>query len=34
VLSFAKSRAVGDEILRVIGGSRDWYKNRRSSSRW
>jgi len=28
VLSFAKSRAVSDEILRVIGSTREWSKSR------
>jgi hypothetical protein len=28
VLTFAKSRAVSDDILRVIGNSREWCKNK------
>lgn len=28
VLTFAKSRAVSDDILRVIGGSREWCKSK------
>ena len=28
MLSFSKSRAISDEILRVIGGSREWCKSK------